>query len=201
MQHYFINKEHSIDDFFEFEECIAGQKYTFLSCDNIFSKSHVDLGTLALLKAIDKHISLSGHGLDFGCGYGVIGIYLMKNYDVEMDLLDVNATAIHLSRQNVYKNGVRKNTTFIESDGFAHCDKVYDFIISNPPIKVGKAVLFKFLTESIDHLRKCGSLTIVVRKDAGMESCKKHLLQIYGNCEIIMRDKGYYILHCQKTME
>ena len=48
------------------------------------------------------------------------------------------------------------------------------------------------------HLKKDGTLTLVIRKDHGMESLKKHLVEVFGNCEIIERNKGYYILHSVK---
>lgn len=198
MQHYFIDKEHRESDYFTFDEIINGKKYNFLSCDSIFCKKSVDKGTLALIKAIDKHLVLKGNGLDFGCGYGVLGIYLMKNYDVNIDMLDVNKTAVYLTRQNVKNNQINKDIEFFESNVFSNNEKIYDFIVSNPPIKVGKTILFEFLKESYNHLKTNGTLTIVIRKDAGMESTKKCLMQIYNNCKILLRKKGYYILHCIK---
>lgn len=201
MQHYFIDKEHKESDFFTFNENINGQKFAFLSCDSIFSKKSIDKGSLALIKAIDKYLSLKGEGLDFGCGYGVLAIYLMKNYDVTIDMLDVNKTALYLAKQNFKNNGLQNKTEFFESNVFSNNNKIYDFIISNPPIKAGKSVLFEFLKESYNHLKTGGTLTMVIRKDAGMESAKKCLFQIYDNCQILMRDKGYYILHCIKQLE
>ena len=49
-----------------------------------------------------------------------------------------------------------------------------------------------------NHLNNNGSLTLVIRKSHGEESLKKYLLDLFGNCEIIKRNKGYYILHCIK---
>lgn len=201
MQHYFIEKEHKESDYFTFDEIINGKKYSFLSCDNIFSKKSVDKGTLALIKAIDKHLKLVGVGLDFGSGYGVLAIYLMKNYDLNVDMLDVNKTAIYLSKQNIIKNKIKNDIEFFESNVFSNNEKIYDFMVSNPPIKAGKTILFEFLKESYNHLKISGTLTIVIRKDAGMESAKKCLLQIYGNCQILLREKGYYVLHCIKQSE
>ena len=38
-----------------------------------------------------------------------------------------------------------------------------------------------------------GSLYVVIRKDQGAKSASKFIENIYGNCELIKRDKGYYI--------
>ena len=70
MQHYFIEKEHKASDYFEFEDTIADMKLKFRSCDSIFSKNQVDLGTQTLLNTVFDKVELKGNGLDLGCGYG-----------------------------------------------------------------------------------------------------------------------------------
>ena len=70
----------------------------------------------------------------------------------------------------------------------------YEFIVSNPPIKVGKKVLMDFLHNAKEHLNPNGTLTIVIKKNLGADSTKKYLTEIFGNCEVLNRDKGYYIL-------
>ena len=49
------------------------------------------------------------------------------------------------------------------------------------------------------HLKTEGQLILVIRKDHGMESLKKHIVSIFNNCEIIERNKGYYILKAVKN--
>ena len=78
MQHYFIDKEHSETDFFEFNDSVLNFDLCFRSCDSIFSKNKIDDGTRSLLNAIEKKCALNGHGLDLGCGLGVIAIALIK---------------------------------------------------------------------------------------------------------------------------
>ena len=198
MQHYFINKEHKDSDFFTFEDAILNYKLCFRSCDSIFSKNKIDDGTRALLNAIDKKLTFSGHGLDLGCGLGVIAITLIKKFGVTFDMVDINETAVKLSRENLMKNNVQKNANVFVSNGFENVSEIYDFIVTNPPIKTGKKLLFQLVQDSFAHLKQNGTLTLVIRKDHGMESLKKHLTEVFGNCEILVRDKGYYILHSAK---
>ncbi len=194
MQHYFINKEHKDSDFFEFEDTILNYKLCFRSCDSIFSKNKIDDGTRALLLAIDKKEPLSGHGLDLGCGLGVIAITLIKRFGVTLDMVDINETAVKLSNLNLMKNNVQKNAKAFVSNGFSMVNCEYDFIVTNPPIKTGKKLLFELMIDAHKHLKIGAPLILVIRKDHGMESLKKHLAEVFGNCEIIDRNKGYYIL-------
>ena len=46
----------------------------------------------------------------------------------------------------------------------------------------------------LDHLVENGVLLVVIQKKQGAPSAKKLMTKIYGNCEILARDKGYYIL-------
>ncbi len=199
MQHYFIDKEHLDSDFFEFNDKLLDYELCFRSCDSIFSKNKIDDGTRALVEAIDKKSSLSGHGLDVGCGLGVIAISLIKRFGVTFDMIDINATAVKLSKENLMKNNVQHSAKVWVSDGFEKVDDIYDFIVTNPPIKTGKQLLFQLMQDSYDHLKSGGQLILVIRKDHGMESLKKHLTSVFSNCEIMDRNKGYYILKCVKN--
>lgn len=198
MQHYFIDKEHESKDFFEFKDSVIGYELCFRSCDSIFSKNKIDDGTRALLEAIVKHEDLMGLGLDLGCGLGVISVALIKKFNVKFEMIDVNNTAVKLSKENLIKNNVQRNAIAYFSDGFSDVKNEFDFIISNPPIKTGKKLLFSLMEGALNHLKSSGKLILVIRKDHGMESLKKHLVELFNNCEIIDRNKGYYILKCVK---
>ncbi|MBR6778815.1 MAG: class I SAM-dependent methyltransferase [Clostridia bacterium] len=198
MQHYFIDKQHKESDFFEFCDEVLGLNLCFRSCDSIFSKNKIDDGTRALLSAIDKKCQLSGVGLDMGCGLGVIAITLIKKFGVNFDMVDINKTAVSLSKENLIKNNVQKNANVFYSNGFENVTNQYDFIVTNPPIKTGKKLLFDLMQGAYNHLNQNGQLILVIRKDHGMESLKKHINSIFNNCEIIDRNKGYYILKAIK---
>ena len=198
MQHYFIEKQHNACDYFEFEDEIADMKLKFRSCDNIFSKNQIDDGTRTLLNTIFEQLNLKGNGLDVGCGYGVIGLALIKKLNVNCDMIDVNGTAVELALHNLMINGVRSGGKVFKSNGFDNVTESYDFIVTNPPIKTGKVLLFELMEGCFNHLKSGGTLTLVIRKDHGEESLKKKLIEVFGNCEILKRNKGYYILHCVK---
>lgn len=199
MEHYFIAKNHVASDYFTFKEEFCGKTLTFKSVDSVFSKNKIDEGTKVLLNTILKNnTSLNGDVLDFGCGIGVIGIVLKTFYnDINVDMLDVNSVAVELSKENNTLNNVSQNNVF-ESNLYDNVDKRYVHIVTNPPIKVGKQILFGVVSGAYDHLLSGGDITLVIRKSHGEESMKKHMESVFGNCEILKRDKGYYILRSIK---
>ena len=199
MQHYFIEKSHKAEDYFEFEDSIRDMTFKFRSCDSIFSKDEIDEGTRTLLNTIFDQLELKGNGLDLGCGYGVIGMSLIKYFGVNCDMIDVNGTAVELSTHNLILNGIKKGARVFKSNGFENVDSTYDFVVTNPPIKTGKALLFELMEWCYNHLKVGGTLTLVIRKNHGEESLKKKLTELFGNCEILKRNKGFYILHSTRT--
>lgn len=198
-RHYFLNREHDKSEYFSFDTNFKNQSYKFNSCNDVFSKEELDYGSLVLVNSVlDRKEFFSGKILDMCCGYGTIGILLSKNIPCEFDLCDINTTAVELAKENVKQNNCVNIAKVFVSDLFENVNEEYDHIVSNPPIKVGKDVLLRFLDGSYKYLKVGGTLTIVIKKNLGADSTKKYMTNLFGNAQVWERDKGYYILHSKK---
>ncbi len=82
-----------------------------------------------------------------------------------------------------------------ESDAYEKVTKKYDYIITNPPIRAGKEVVYKMLRGAKDHLKDNGCLYFVMRKDHGAKTAIKDISDLY-NCEIITKEKGFFVIKC-----
>lgn len=174
---------------------LDGHKFKFISDNGVFSKNHIDFASEFLIKTIFEEVE--GDILDVGCGYGVIGIILSKNKNIKtVTMLDVNHRALELARRNVALNKVE--ASIVESDGFSNIKNEYDTIITNPPIRAGKAVIYKIYEDANKHLRKGGVLYLVINKKHGAPSTIKELNDIFGNCEIVDKKAGFHVLKCIK---
>lgn len=189
---YFDNNENLISKKREISVLLNDTKYTFISDNGVFSKSEVDYGSIALLKVLLKQ-NFTGNILDIGCGYGTIGLILANNFpECNFLLSDVNIRACALARENKKSFGV-KNVEIIESDIFQNINKNFDYIVTNPPIRAGKKVIYSIFEQSYHHLNQNGSLFIVIRRSHGAESAQKFIHSIFGNCELLKKDKGFYV--------
>ena len=172
---------------------IDGKLYTFKTDNNVFSKKGLDFGTRTLLESIDIE-NISGDVLDFGCGYGPIGIYIKSNTSANVDMIDVNLRALNLAKVNASLNKVDVN--IFESDIYSNVDKKYDYIITNPPIRVGKKILYEILIKAKDYLKEDGHLIFVINKDQGAKSTMKDM-QEYYSVNLLEKNKGFYVIDCQ----
>lgn len=108
---------------------------TLYSLPGVFSASGVDEGTQLLLKTIEP---LSGKGLDFGCGCGVISASVSKAFNCEMLAIDVDALAVASSNKTFEENEIQAKS--IASNGLSEVIKSsqkFDFIVTNPPFHTG----------------------------------------------------------------
>ena len=172
---------------------IGGRLYTFKTDNNVFSKRGLDFGTRILLESIYIK-NISGDVLDFGCGYGPIGIYIKSNTNSNVDMIDVNERALNLARSNASINKVDVN--IFESDIYSNVEKKYDYIITNPPIRVGKKILYEILIKAKDHLKEKGHLIFVINKDQGAKSTMKDMEKYYS-VKLLEKNKGFYVIDCQ----
>ena len=187
MSHYFTN------DYVESKEqktkcVIKNTELTLITDNGVFSKKGLDFGTRTLLETIDN---ISGQVLDFGCGYGPIGIYLKKTYDVEVDAVDVSVRALKLAKKNAELNNTKIN--IFESNIYENVNKKYDYIVTNPPIRVGKKILYEILFNAKEYLKENGELWLVIHKDQGAKTLAKELEKTY-KVEIKNKNKGFYII-------
>lgn len=175
------------------EAFLLGKKFIFYTDNGVFSKDGLDFGSRLLLETIPLE-EVGGKVLDMGCGYGVFGIILNKITSCAVDMVDVNLRAIHLTEINIKENN-NKNVRVFESNTYEKIDSKYSCIITNPPIRAGKRVVYDIVMNAKDYLEKDGKLFLVIRKEQGAKSLIVDLKKYY-NVEVLNKKKGFFIIKC-----
>lgn len=190
MNQYFENNENLKSNIEIKKVKIKNKDFEFMTDNGVFSKKGLDFGTRSLLETINIE-EITGNVLDFGCGYGPIGIYVASMTNANVHMIDINRRSLELARRNVNLNHV--NVQIYESNLYENVTETFDYIISNPPIRVGKTILYEILFKAKEHLKKNGKLIIVVNKDQGAKSIMKDLEKEYKVC-LLGKNKGFYII-------
>ena len=176
-----------------FNHVFAGRTLRFCTDAGVFSKQHIDPGSELLCASLPQ--ALSGDVLDMGCGWGAMTVLTLARFPgVNVTMADVNERALSLAVSNVEKNHMQARAVL--SDGFEKIEGMFDAVITNPPIRAGKAVIYKMFEDAKAHLKPGGMLVLVIRKQQGAPSALKFLKELYKKAEVIARDGGYWIIRC-----
>lgn len=194
MSQYFDNADLK-SNIEKYKTRIFDKEFCFNTDNGVFSKSKLDFGTRCLLENLPLE-EIKGEILEVGCGYGVIPIILTRTVDKieSFDAVDVNKRALHLAEMNKKENFAPKVNFFL-SDCYKNINKKYDVIISNPPIRAGKNIVYEIVMNARNYLKEDGKLFIVINKDQGAKSLYKDLEKVY-KCELINKKKGFWIIKC-----
>ena len=108
------------------------------------------------------------------------------------------SSALELAQENAARNGAE--VTCVCSDVYSGVEgNTFTDILTNPPIRAGKKVIYQMFEQAYDHLREGGRLWVVIRKQQGAASAREKIAQVFGSCEIISREKGYLVLLAKKV--
>ncbi len=193
-QHYFSEqpqtdaKTHSV----EFE--LEGTVFNLTAASGTFSSTRLDSGTRVLLKE-SALFPDSGTVLDIGCGWGPISLAVATlRPETEVFGLDVNSRSLELAEANAAALKL-KNFKAVRAEQIPN-ELLFDGIWSNPPIRVGKAVLHQLMQTWIPRLKPGASAMLVVQKQLGAESFQKWLSETFTEFDVAKQsiDKGYRVI-------
>ena len=173
----------------------------FTTDAGVFSKMRVDYGSGVLIKKMADVNFPSNNILDVGTGYGPLGLFAAKFWPTQtVEMVDVNQRGLDLAKKNAELNHIDNVAIFV-SDVYSNIapEKKYGLIVTNPPIRAGKTVVSNILSGAKSHLVGGGVLLVVIQKKQGEPSARKLLTKTFGNCTILKRDKGYYVLQAVKN--
>ena len=196
--YYYTANPESAHEERRFRAVFAGRTLAFETDAGVFSKQHIDPGSELLCKSLPD--DLSGRVLDMGCGWGAMTVMTLAAHpDLEMTMADVNERALGLAVRNTAANGMHAEALL--SDGFERVEGLFDAVITNPPIRAGKAVIYKMFEDARAHLVPGGALYLVIRKQQGAPSALKFLKGLYESAEVVSRDGGYWVIRCVKAAQ
>ena len=192
-EHYFTADPNSAHDLRTVALPCGGRVLTCQTDAGVFSRDHLDPGSALLLSALPAQVS--GRVLDLGCGWGAVGLSIACLHPAaQLTLCDINARALALAERNFAQN--RLSAEFACGDGLAAVEGCFSLIATNPPIRAGKAVIYRLFAESRARLVPGGMLLVVIRKQQGAPSALAHLKTLFDEAQVVARGGGYWVIRC-----
>lgn len=203
MPHYYEENPQGESDRHVIQARLHGMDFYFTTDAEVFSKKFLDFGSRTLLETAIEDLAAQnrkkGKLLDLGCGYGPIGIIMKRVFPaLEVTMVDINNRALELARENAETNSV-KCVEILHSDGCSEVEGLYDVVLTNPPVRAGKQTVFAFYDGAYEHMAAGALLYVVLQKKQGAPSSEKYLLEKFGNCEVIAKESGYWIMRSVKA--
>ena len=194
-EHYFSQNPESAHEYRTFAVEAGGRTLTFRTDAGVFSKEHIDPGSELLCRALPA--DLHGKVLDMGAGWGAMSVLILAAHpDVRLTMAEINERALALAETNIRENGME--AAAVLSDGFSAVEGLFDAVVTNPPIRAGKSVIYGMFRDALDHLVPGGALYLVIRKQQGADSAGKYLKTLYEQVDVILKKSGYVVYRCVK---
>lgn len=172
-------------------ETIANFDFIFYTEPSLFSKERIDRGSVFLLNSIS--VSNNDVVLDYGCGYGVIGIVVAKIFKPKrVDFIDIKSEAKDKTLQNIRLNQINVNHNVFLATNLSKVYNNYSLILSHFPIHVSTKSKYEMLEECKKGLKKNGKMICVIPQTFNFE---KMVTNVFGNYKVIANNDidSYYI--------
>ena len=191
--HYFSPAPRSDSTVRTIRARLAGRELELVTSAGVFSPEHLDQGTRVLLDAVPEPPA-AGHLLDLGTGWGPIAVSLaLQSPDATVWAVDVNERALDLVRRNCRRLGISNVNAVLPDD--VPAEVRFAQVVSNPPIRVGKAELHAMLSRWLPRLGPDAAAWLVVAKHLGAESLQRWIGAELGlDVERAENSKGFRVL-------
>ncbi|QRV22366.1 class I SAM-dependent methyltransferase [Marinomonas foliarum] len=179
---------------------IAGQSFSLCSLPGVFGHGKLDKGTSILLNQLNEHRFMSDVAnariLDFGCGDGIISLWLHNKTGAHITALDDSVLALKATELTFAANQISDAVTLIASNGLSEVKGRFNYVVTNPPFHTGVntdySIAESFFMGVKQHLTLNGELFVVANDFLRYPPILDAAL---GSHTRLYRDKGFAIYH------
>ena len=182
------------------QQDVAGQSITLCSLPGVFGHGKLDKGTALFLNQLNDHRFMSDVAnariLDFGCGDGIIALWMYNKTGARITALDDSALALKATELTFAANQASDALTLVASNGLKDIKGRFNYVVTNPPFHTGVntdyTIAESFFMSVKQHLTLNGELFVVANDFLRYPPILDAAL---GSHTRLFRDQGFAIYH------
>lgn len=183
---------------YEIATRLRNQERTFRSVGGLFSKDRIAKSTRLLIDNVN--VTPGDNILDYGCGYGAVGIALADSAPgVDIRMVDSDIRAVRWAQENVRANGVKNAHIVLDHTLDRYTDGFFNIIAMNPPVEEGSEAIFEMIDRARPKLRNGGSLYLIAKVRKGAKSYMRKLSETIGPSKVIRKSGGYWLMRAERS--
>jgi len=171
---------------------LLGHPMRFATTWGLFSPRGIDEGTHLLLDNLD--IARDEVALDFGCGYGPLGLAIAKSApEGSVQLIDKDFVAIDYANKNATSNGLTNAKAYLSNALMGvPAEPTFSLVVSNLPAKTGNELYTLAFNDAKQRMQPGGRIVVVTIN--GLRSyMKRSFTDIFGNYKKLKQGKTYTV--------
>lgn len=183
---------------YEIRADLRGRSRTFLSAGGLYSKDKIARSTRLLIDKINPRPG--DRVLDYGCGYGAVGIALAEAApDLEIRMVDSDVRAARLAQSNVRANGVGNTQVILDHTLDRFRNGYFNIVALNPPVDDGTEAIFEMIERAQPKLRHGATFFVVAKVRRGAKSYMRKLNETIGPAKVLLRTGGYWVMRAERS--
>jgi len=183
---------------YEFSSKLKRRERTFRAAGGLFSKDKVAKSTGLLIDQINP--SAGDRILDYGCGYGAVGVALADAApDLDVQMIDSDIRAVRFAQKNVKANGAGGAHVVLDHTLDRFRNGHFNLVALNPPVDEGTETIFEMIERAQAKMRHGGQFFLVAKASRGARSYMKKLGEIIGPTKVVRRSGGYWVMRAERS--
>jgi 16S rRNA (guanine1207-N2)-methyltransferase len=177
---------------------VRGISFGLWTDKGMFSPDHVDRGSLNLAKEVQLRPGM--RVLDWGAGYGFLGCLLARLYpDCPVVMAEINERAAALAERNARELGLAQVRVIVGPAPASLGDERFDCLVSNPPLRAGRAAVEEVIDDAVTRLNPGGELWLVIPTNKGAKRYLAYLQERFAEARTVSINGGFRVLWARKA--
>jgi len=183
---------------YEITTRLRQRERTFKTVGGLFSKDRIAKSTQLLIDGIV--VQPGDHILDYGCGYGAVGVALADSAPgIDIRMVDSDIRAVRWAQENVRRNKVKGAHILLDHTLDRFADGYFNVIALNPPVEEGTEAILEMIDRGRPKLRNGGSFYVIAKVRKGAKSYMRHMTETIGPSKVIRKSGGYWLMRAERS--